>query len=115
MLKGAKLKSQLFDILGVRVIITERRADSPERSDAKRKGDKQSDAHFSSSVIDIDDKGDREVRNEIHKQVSRVVTSQNAEYEAIQRVYDLIAGLLNWEEDKSRFKDYVSSPKSSGY
>ena len=31
------------------------------------------------------------------------------------RVYAIINTLQEWKEDKARFKDYVSSPKESGY
>lgn len=37
------------------------------------------------------------------------------EVEAVWCMYRIICDLVEWQEDKSRFKDYINSPKPSGY
>jgi len=78
MLKSAKQRSQLFDIVGVRVIVTHRATDPASVEDRSAEGD--------------------------------------SEEQCIQRVYRVVASMSGgWSEDRQRFKDYVTSPKPSGY
>eukprot|EP01036_Dinobryon_divergens_P027083 gene27083-35797_t len=80
MLKGAKLRSQLFDILG------------------SEQGNFHSPSTAAAAAV-----------------VGTPSTPIDVEKISVHRVYTLISELSKWAEDKTRFKDYVSYPKPSGY
>jgi ppGpp synthetase/RelA/SpoT-type nucleotidyltranferase len=119
----SKQRHQLYDMLGVRVIVTDRPANPMEPTD-----------HFDINVFesvntefafDFDEivEGNEEGFSEEEEQDNRLVSLLNpisvssADHEAtvVSYVKDVILRLQDWEEDESRFKDYVASPKTSGY
>lgn len=132
MLKGAKLRSQLFDILGVRVILTNRQpreimnsnyggAGSSSSSSSNRDVNGSSSGYKSTATTDIGDSklSPSENDNEDCDSQSRTAaaTAQapiDAELLSVHRIHTLISQLSKWVEDKSRFKDYVSYPKPGG-
>ena len=110
-------------MLGVRVIVTDRPANPIEPSD-----------HFNTNVFesvntefafDFDEivEGNEEGFSEEEERDNRLVSLLNpisissADHEAtvVGYVKDVILRLQDWEEDELRFKDYVASPKTSGY
>eukprot|EP00981_Chlorochromonas_danica_P002396 scaffold458_cov169-Ochromonas_danica.AAC.18 len=74
MVKGAKLRDDLFDILGMRIILS--------------------------------------MHHDQEQEQEEVVEEEE---ECLLRVRDLLGLLSDWREDRSRFKDYVTQPKASGY
>ena len=144
MLKGAKLRSQLFDILGVRVILTNRQPHEIVSSMSSSSGGGSSDGDVGSSgdgssssssgggfgvgytstaTIDIGDiKRSQSEQGNFHSPstaaaaavVGTPSTPIDVEKISVHRVYTLISELSKWAEDKTRFKDYVSYPKPSG-
>lgn len=73
MVRGAKQRQELHDMLGMRVIVS-------DKSNATN-------------------------------------SSEEGNIAAVWRVYRILSDELvgNWKEDRSRFKDYISNPKPSGY
>ena len=47
--------------------------------------------------------------------IPSAVTSSSHEEYVVTFVGDIIRRLSEWDEDRSRFKNYVANPKSSGY
>ena len=78
MLNGAKQRSQLFDILGVRIIVSDRNTTSTSNIDTNEE------------VLSTDTMWEGE------------------EHFSIMRIYNITGNLSNWREDRGRFKDYVS-------
>lgn len=110
MLKGAKLRSQLFDILGVRVIVTNR-----ESIDASRRPAKPFEAdREEGDAVEVNFQLDESRRNSKQAEWNEYVNKEGIEKAAVKRTYELIAALPRWSEDSSRYKDYVSNPKPSG-
>ena len=107
MVKGAKLKDELFDMLGMRVIVTNREARSGflggDIVAYSEDGDALSSENNALAIPSAAEGG-------------ASLTNNAFEEKAIWRLYDIITSCSpTWREDKRRFKDYVSSPKKSGY
>ena len=109
MVKGAKVKNELFDMLGMRVIVTNR--------------EKEPQDFFSDGVVAYSEDGDSAssaATSLALPQVADKSPSNNVggvlEERAIWRLYDIITTCSSvWKEDRRRFKDYVNNPKKSGY
>lgn len=73
MVRGAKQRQELYDMLGMRVIVSDKLNSTDSRD--------------------------------------------NDNIAAVWRVYSIISSELtgNWREERSRFKDYITTPKPSGY
>lgn len=130
----SKQRHQLYDMLGVRVIITDRPQNPMEAMvsdhfDMNVYETVNTECDFDFDEIDEDKEGfsDEEERDNL---VISLVNSNGNDfsvpsttnratevYEAqvVGYVKDLILTLPRWLEDKTRFKDYVTRPKMSGY
>jgi hypothetical protein len=128
MLKGAKLRSQLFDILGVRVILTNRQPHEimnsnygSSSSSSSREVNGSSSGYKSTATIDIggsklspSENDSEDCDSQSRTAAATAQAPIDAELLSVHRIHTLISQLSKWVEDKSRFKDYVSYPKPGG-
>ena len=135
----SKQRDHLYDMLGVRVIISERAPDPMEAMVSSHFDlnvyDKNVDTEY---VFDFDevemqdrrsndffnvDEHKKEIEAELEAKpegVTRVPTTAIAEAssheeDVVNFVSKIVRRLSEWEEDYTRFKNYIAKPKASGY
>ena len=133
----SKQRHQLYDMLGVRVIITDRPLNPMEPMvsdyfDMNVYETVNTECDFDFDEIEEGKEGFSEEEEQDDLRISLVRSGNTAEiddgvfgprgrvtqdYESrvVSYVKDLILALPRWGNDQSRFKDYVTRPKASGY
>jgi (p)ppGpp synthase/HD superfamily hydrolase len=122
---------QLHDMLGLRIIVTQRLALARDPFPSSSSSSVLETEAEAGGVLTVEGaSGRREGESEaewtpravpdaaasrLRQRQGRGVTEHEAEHEALRRAYKIIQALPGWSEDKGRFKDYVTRPKSSGY
>jgi hypothetical protein len=122
---------QLHDMLGLRIIVTQRLALARDPFPSSSSSSVLETEAEAGGVLTVEGaSGRREGESEaewtpravpdaaasrLRLRQGRGVTETEAEHEALRRAYKIIQALPGWSEDKGRFKDYVTRPKSSGY
>jgi len=113
MVKGAKRRQQLHDMLGLRIIISEK--SNPARALV---------ADPSAADDDGGDGGGSNATPGAGSRAGRSSARGSEEEAAVWRAYSIVrssltvsasGGSAEWVEDRSRFKNYVTRPKASGY
>lgn len=143
MLNNAKMKDDLYDILGIRIIATNRNNhyqynhDHDQHDDdynQQQSFDNQNydDSNNSSDDNSSDDKIDRRMNfnrtrrrlygsdnntslNTIDIQDSNRDYNENVEYLGLLTIRSIVHNITEWGENIDRFKDYIKYPKRSGY
>lgn len=122
MIRGAKVRDQLFDILGIRIIAvmhddaaTEEMVVDADYESASKLSMQHSDAV--SMLIDHNHK-QHAAPSSVSPNAAAGMHHGPFEHEdrVLQHLHRLVTTELpGWREDSTRFKDYVSAPKPSGY
>lgn len=126
MLKQAKAKDQLFDLLGLRIIVHMKQANASPvdaiklnvQPDQPKKREKRGNNLLKSEK---DDDLEFEIRLDPNKAegnnqpATTTAAALEAEQVTLMNIRKVISQLAGWEEDTRRFKDYVRNPKPSGY
>ena len=132
----SKQREQLHDMLGVRVIISNRMTDhmesmvsvhfdmnvyekevNTEYSFDFDEIEMEEDGYgrFVNEEDDNDDDNDEKRILSLNKHLNDAPTPLNQETCVVAFVSDVVRRLHGWDEDTSRFKNYIENPKSSGY
>lgn len=135
MLNNAKMKDELYDILGIRIIATNR---NNHHHDHYHNDDNNQQLSFDSQDYDdssfdnySDDDIDRRMNsdrirrrwNGNYNNTSSINTTdthdrgynENVEYLGLLNIRSIIHSITEWGENIDRFKDYIKYPKRSGY
>jgi len=134
MVRGAKRQENLHDMLGMRIIIAERAMGIMNKNsnglksslyasllkknqgfdEARGKGEENQSHGDEETSFFEDDDTDEESNDDLDEEAEMMMNSSQEEM-CVWRAYNILSDVPDWIEDHSRFKNYVTAPKATGY